>query len=512
MDTNPYDALPYVAMPHLGAHPERLFVRAHLAGLSPAPIETARILEIACGVGGNLLPIAAQLPEAEVVGFDLSTRQVELVQGMARAAGLDNVEVFQHDLTESSRSLGRFDYVIAHGLYSWIPDAVREQLLPMVRRVLRLDGVAYVSFNTNPGWHARRTARDLMVWHTRDLEDPSTICEEGREILDFAARHSFGDTYSASLRDMSEFLAPYPDRYVFHDHLAPSNRAFYLKDVVASARAAGLAYLGDAFGAETLRQQLSPQALGRIDAHTDPVVREQYEDFFTGRAFRRALLVAAGLDVGPVDPLRAGALYAAANVSFEHGGPAEKGPLTFWSPDHDRRFTLTDPLAKELVVALEEAWPSPVAVEALVERSGAAREELLAAVVAGFERGWLTLLPWARSPVCPTVSTRPLGCSLARAMVRGGSGAITSRLHIRYPMRSLVQKVLVQLDGTKTLGEVVRAVGRDLLTDELRAEAEAFGVSDPERARQLVVTHVSQALIGLARTGFLVWPPTSTAS
>ena len=143
-ESNPYDEMPYGSRAIFEMHPNRMAVVARLFGLDPAPVRTARVLEIGCAEGGNAIPVAVSLPEARVVGIDLSERQVSIGNGRIRQMGLSNVELVRADLAELKDDLGKFDYVCAHGVYSWIAPDLQETLLRACHDLLAPDGIAYV--------------------------------------------------------------------------------------------------------------------------------------------------------------------------------------------------------------------------------------------------------------------------------------------------------------------------------------------------------------------------------
>ena len=169
MPATSYDALPYQSLPFPQAHPDRLAGIATLLGLKPPAVETARVLELGAAAGGHLIPMAEQLPRGSFLGVDLSARQVADGQETIRALGLTNVELRPADLTGVDESFGTFDYILAHGVYSWVPEAVRDHLLRACRRNLAPNGVAYVSYNTLPGWSMRGMIRQMMAFHALSL-------------------------------------------------------------------------------------------------------------------------------------------------------------------------------------------------------------------------------------------------------------------------------------------------------------------------------------------------------
>ena len=135
-----HNDVPYTSFPDAAHHPDRLATIGMLLGLDIAPIATCRVLEFACGDGANLVPIASTLPNATFVGFDFAAGAISRAQRMARDLGLTNIHLLQLDLRDLPDDLGSFDYIIAHGLYSWIPAEVRAHVMPLIARHLAPNG------------------------------------------------------------------------------------------------------------------------------------------------------------------------------------------------------------------------------------------------------------------------------------------------------------------------------------------------------------------------------------
>ena len=180
-----YEQLPYESGPQYPTHPNCLATVATLMGMQPPDVGHARVLELGCGNGGNLIPMAATLPDSRFLGIDLSPRHISQGVTWIRMAGLDNIELRAANLLDLSGELGQFDYIICHGVYSWVPAPVREKILCICRDQLTSQGVAYISYNTYPGWHFRGIAKDMLHFHTRHLEDPEQRLAEARGLLNF---------------------------------------------------------------------------------------------------------------------------------------------------------------------------------------------------------------------------------------------------------------------------------------------------------------------------------------
>ena len=219
---------------------------ARLFGVAAPNVATARILEIACGDGSNLLPIAYSLPQAHCTGVDLAASAIEQAHARAASLQLRNVDLFVGDLA-SLGSIGHFDYIVVHGVYSWVPRSMRDSLLCLIHRSLSPNGVAFVSYNTFPGWHVAGMVREMLRYHTRGASDAASKVAQARAFLDFLhVAHDDNDPYGRLLAAEAERFACHSSAHMFHDDLADVNDPVYFEEFVAHAARFGLAQLADA--------------------------------------------------------------------------------------------------------------------------------------------------------------------------------------------------------------------------------------------------------------------------
>ncbi len=289
-----YDEVPYESRPFPQTHPAKSAALARVFGLTPPAIESARILELGCASGGNIIPLACAFPNATFVGVDLSPNQVETGRARIRQIGLKNITLRHQSIMDLSRGHGTFDYIICHGVYSWVPQPVRDSILRVAHENMSENGVAYISYNVHPGWRLRGVLREAMLFHVDGELNPTVRAGKARAFLTQLAEITDGATpYGQLLRQEAKAMAGHEDYYILHDHLEHTNDPCYVGDFLAKAKNAGLAYLTEAnfnvtiaesFGAEKGRQlrELSGNSLDRM---------EQYIDFLTGRTFRQTLLV-----------------------------------------------------------------------------------------------------------------------------------------------------------------------------------------------------------------------------
>src|SRR5262245_53256894 len=292
--TTSYDEVPYPSAPMSQTHPARLATVATLFGMRPPPVDRCRVLELGCADGGNVLGMAAGLPESQFVGLDLSARHIEDGRAVAEAAGIRNATLRQMSITDAPADLGPFDYILCHGAYSWVPAPVRDKILAICRDHLTENGVAYVSYNVYPGWHVRGMVREMMRYHTRNLTDPRACTAQARELLGFLveAVPAGQGAYAGLLREEQERLAQAKDSYIFHEHLEENNDPVYFHQFAQRAEQAGLQYLGEADVGSMFVRRIPPAVQATLaKLGGDVIGREQYLDFFTNRMFRQTLLV-----------------------------------------------------------------------------------------------------------------------------------------------------------------------------------------------------------------------------
>jgi SAM-dependent methyltransferase len=447
-----YDEVPYTSFPDPARHPERLAAIGTLLGLDVAPLATCRVLEFACGDGSNLLPAAALLPNATFVGFDFSAHAIARAARMADELRLANVRLLQRDLRALPDEIGRFDYVIAHGLYSWIPDDVRAHVMPLIARHLAPNGIAFVSYNVLPGSHLRAIAWDMMKHHTRHIANKAAKVAAARTLLDLVALPVDGDTPTdAALRAEVRNAANGSDASLAHDDLSEPNVPVHFHAFVADTQRAGLAYLADARFGTMGGAGLAPRVLESLES-LDRLEREQYLDFVRFRHFRQSLLCHAGaLASFDVQPARARRLHAVPTLDLRRAAS-------------DRHVMSSANADAEAVQALLLArWPRSIEVAAIAEQiaqtCGSGLRLPAEDVVVDLYAEGLVDLRTVPLAVSATAGARPVAFPVARAMTRERE-VIPSLYHeaLRYA-DPVGRRLLERLDGTRTREELAAAVG-----------------------------------------------------
>lgn len=296
-----YSELGYKSMPFPYTTPATLEAYAALVGISAPNPKTARVLELGATYGGNIISQALFNPDATFVGIELSQEQVEKGNEVIANAGLTNVSLVQSDIASIGSEIGTFDYIIAHGVYSWVDDGVKEALLRLIDEHLAEDGIAYISYNTYPGWHTMEEVRQLMMFSNRDktqfnhkekvLHGKTIGSIVGSQILKYDNLKDRNSKFLGALRSVMQK----DEYYVGHDHLEPNNDPVYFYQFNDHLGAHNLAYLCDADLTLSMVRSFDADIADTLDklALNDHVAQEQYLDFMLDTTFRKSIICKA---------------------------------------------------------------------------------------------------------------------------------------------------------------------------------------------------------------------------
>jgi SAM-dependent methyltransferase len=554
-----YDAVPYPARAFPTTHPEHLATVLTLLGLRAPQVETCRVLEIGCATGGNLLPMADGLHGARFVGIDLSRVQIEAARAAVRKLGLENVELRCQDLCDfdrpgtpsaaggpvlsPSKGPGKrpaksappagpelFDYIIAHGLYSWVPPGIRDKLLALCAAHLAPGGVAFISYNTLPGWHVQSAIRELMLAHVwgqgvgPGMAPPATppeVAAKAREVIEFlSAADPAGAPFAALLKETASRLRALPDANLLHDHLCPINEPVYFSQFAAECTAKGLRYLGDAHTQSpnppdtteltvSPREKLAPTLpqIAPLPAHM-----ELFLDVWGNRPFRQSLLCRTDAPPAPLDgpigppsttPFAANAgymqgLFVGSSLKPTSLAEPEFGtpvPETFINP-RGITATVAEPLTRSAMLCLADAWPARLPYDGLLKAAwsrmglaggssdtGAAR--LAAALLQGHISGLIELS--IRPARCATrLTRRPIARPLARLQAETDDTVTTLR-HDNLRLNATARSLLRLLDGSRDLPALCSAM-EQIMLENARNMDPSLTLTDADRK------HVSKGL------------------
>lgn len=453
----PYDALPYISGARNASSVDRLATLGRLLGMPTAPPESCRVLELGCGDGGNLIPMAVSFPASEFVGVDLAPTAVQRGQSALRELGIENVRLVQGTFAAADDTCGEFDYIVAHGVYSWVPDAARHELLDVIRQRMAPAGVAFVSYNALPGSHIRGVLRDMMRMHTQAFPDPATKVEQARALLSLLAMapRDAGDVYRPLLQSEVGRALQASDYLLYHDDLADISQPFFFADFMASAARHGLKFAAEANFHQMSIESMPPEIASMLAelGDRDLIAKEQYLDFMTCRSFRQTLLCheAAAVDRG-VDTERVRAFRFSSDAG--RTGDKSSAGVEFHAPNGSSlRTDSTTGIA-----ALDELvrrHPRSASFDEL--RKGDSDEELAEVLYGAFTVG-LVDFHVSEPRAVFELSDKPLASPWARH--RANTGRVVNLYHETVSVDEPTRDVLARLDGSHSASTLARELGR----------------------------------------------------
>ncbi len=487
MDTlQTYDELPYDSLPLPETQPDFLAALAHLHGFEAPDPSRARVLELGCASGGNLIPLASRYPESECVGVELSRVQAEEGARFVSQLGLGNVRILHGDLADMPSDLGEFDYIIAHGVFSWVPPAVQEALLEVCRQHLAANGLAYISFNVAAGWDKLQRLRAALIESSLiertqvDLPAPQRY-SRARALLD---EMELTEADPVLLKEIAHLKIAAPS-YLFHEYLAEFNVPMTFSDFAAKLDAHELRYVGEASPRNAVVELENAWGLIPESMAGRWMEAEAALDHALTTRFRRALVSRS--DAPFAQPSCANKLvdlaFYADLTSEEEIDLGTHTEQLFVNPS-GHSFPVAAPIAKAAMMALSMAYPNAMRYDDLYAAAQSVIAEAESGVAgvqdeAQFREGLFQLV--MLHGIMPTVSdwqfdsgldVHPCAQSLARMQAMMPGWVVSGARHVAMDMDEPGRTLLSQLDGSRSSDELAAFMYTGLLESGLNLTCE----------------------------------------
>ena len=517
-----YDETPYESYPYAQTRPENLKAIAHIFGLETPALETARFLELGCASGGNMITHATHYPKAKFVGIDLSQVQVDMGNKQIKALGLKNMELKAMSITDINKSLGEFDYIICHGVLSWVPENVRDAIFRVSQENLSKNGIAYISYNTLPGWNMVRTIRDMMMFHSHNFKDIKEQVQQSRLLLDFVKDSLDGTNspYGEIMSAEAKLLSSQPDHYLRHDHMEDINFQFYFHEFMKDAAKHGLQYLGDAALASMYVGNLPKQISEKLAEVTDIVRSEQYMDFVTNRRFRSTILCHKNVQLSRnITGNSLDGLYFSMKIVPEKALKdvtldSNDDLMFYYMGNKDNKLNSTSPILKALLYIFHEAvnvamTPKELTtkIKQMLPKLTASDEQIMVEIMSNITRlvfcGYITI-----STEKPTFLNKPSDMpkisDLARTQIAAKQNWVTNEVHDRINLSPLDFYTMKYLDGKHTQEQVLDKLIEHVKVGELSMNRDNKPVTEPKEVKELMKPYVEQAISAYAANALLV--------
>ncbi len=514
IQTYSYDDVPYPSHPYEASHPDHMYTLARLFQLQPTLPERASILELGCASGGNLIPLAVQFPNARIVGVDLSSRQIDEGNHTVKQLGLSNITFHAEDFQKIDDSFGEFDYILCHGVFSWVPPPVQKRILEICQQRLSATGVAYISYNAYPGWFMRGMIRQMMLHHVANIKESIPKVKQARALLQFLAESTEGQNspFALYVKQELEMLTKHSDAYLFHDHLEENNNPMFFYEFMNLAKLHELQFLGESSLASMITSNLPAKAAETLTKLTNDIVqRSQYTDFVTNRMFRQTILCRSGVKLQRnLDPSRISEGYFAG--AFRVDDPSQPQDLsaeveTVFKAANGRKLQTKHPALKALLHVLGEAYPSSISIPDLTKAVEKRISELL--VVGPREQisinnvvltNLLQMLVRGDVEIRFTpdrfvsqISDMPATSALTRYQAKLGK-TLTTQRHNMLQADPLTRFLIDKIDGQHTKEEIVAHIASMIASGKLTMNVQGEAPKDMSSIHRATADKVLEQL------------------
>jgi methyltransferase-like protein len=520
LDQMSYDELPYTcsAMPY--AQPDRLATLATLFGMTPPAVATCRVLELGCCDGSNIIATAHQLPQATCWGIDLSAQQIAKGQALIKALGLANITLKQLNILEVEKDLGQFDYIIAHGIYSWVPAPVQAKIFQICQQHLAPQGVAYISYNIKPGWNIRDNLRDMMRYYSTSstTDNDSKRVEQLKNLLKLIATTTTAEksTYNQIISEELTHFTQLPESFIFKEFLEEEHYPEYFYQFSAKARAYGLEYLADAFFPTMLVSNFSSTVAAELQVFQNNLIhQEQMMDFLRNRRFRHTLLCHQGT---PLNRNLSSTILKHFYIASSLQPVTDTAKSLQQFANKQGSVSTEQPIIQLALHYLSQRWPKAVAFTELITQiksnqgySSDAQEPVIMLAEALFNCYAKGLIEWYTypPPLVITITTYPQASSLARWQVRQSQKVTNQRCEVVTIENGIGLRLLPYLDGSHDKSALLKQlndwVEQGLLTIHIKHQETGEAISlSAENQPAILEKLLADTLQLIARSALLV--------
>ncbi|CAN5769364.1 methyltransferase regulatory domain-containing protein [soil metagenome] len=289
------DDVPYVRHFVAELSPARIRLAAALNGIAPPPADDFDYCELGCAQADTLCALAAAHPRARFLGIDLSALHIAAAKRLARDGALENIGFLERDFANlDEEDIGEFDFIVAHGVLSWVSAEKRHRLIELARRKLKPGGLLYVSYNAMPGWAGVEPLRQLLLAPTAG--EPASSLDRAKLGLQFAqAMERAGAEYflrNPSAKDMLVTMERGGLPYVVHEYLHEHWVPMYFARIALEMAERELHFVGVLPLFLNFRDTAIPLPLvPMFEPIRDRVRFESLKDFALNEFFRRDVYV-----------------------------------------------------------------------------------------------------------------------------------------------------------------------------------------------------------------------------
>lgn len=518
-----YDDFPYESFPFSYTRPEHLRTIGLVFGMQPPMVENARILDIGCADGGNMIDFAESYPESYSLGIDLSKVQINNGLEVLKNLDIKNIDLKHLSVLDIDESFGKFDYIICHGVISWVSDEVREKIFTVSSKLLSPNGIAFISYNTLPGWNMQKTIRDMMMFHSAIFADNHDKLQQAKLLLNFVSDSLEGSEspYSKFLQKETNSLKKLENSYLLHEYLGEKNTAFYFQEFVSNARKHNLNYLGDSSLSAMFVGNLPEKTAEKLQSINDIVRTEQYMDFITNRKFRTTLLCHDNVVINrAIEPSKLGNFYTTINIrpatpesGVDLNNVAEDVGF-YYNNSESPGISTSSPIMKVAFYVYADNIGNPLTLDQISELAMKKleklqlkdfRTELDSVIIKLVLQGYVQIFATKPSSIYE-ISSKPKVSKLVRYQAKKLEKTnlfVTSRVNVLVPLQLHEKYIIELLDGKNSIQQIEEKIFEKFASGLLVASNENGIVSD-EKLLKPYITHCVDVCLQKFKMNYLL--------
>jgi methyltransferase-like protein/2-polyprenyl-3-methyl-5-hydroxy-6-metoxy-1,4-benzoquinol methylase len=522
-DQSSYDEFPYISYPFHYTWPQHLMTIGKFFGMTLSDISKARVLELGSSCGGNLITFASDHPASYSIGVDISKLEIEHGTKIIKDLGLKNIELRNISITDIDESFGKFDYIICHGVFSWVPDFVKDKILEISSRLLNPNGIAFISYNTMPGWNMVNSIRDMLMFHSRLFDSPADKISQARLFLNFISEALQGSNspYANFLEQEALNLVTKEDQYILHEYLVGQNEQFYFHEFMSMAKSYNLSYLGDSNIPSMFLGNLPQKAAEKLSTIDNIVRAEQYMDFVSNRRFRRTLLCHEDVILNRnitsekiLEFYSTSNLVASVPLKNIDLNDASQSITFYFNDSQDLSISTSSPIIKSIFYTYQENIGNPLSATELfesayqklhnisVEDIKMEFDNVVGRLVLG---GYVTLFAIKPNAIS-YISPKPQVSNTARYQA---TNAKLDRLFVTNQINEIVQLTIYEkyilelLDGNKGIADIKAEILEKLISGEMVASKSGDPITD-QTILENAAEHCVATTLERFRTNYLL--------
>ncbi|MEM7620718.1 MAG: class I SAM-dependent methyltransferase [Pseudomonadota bacterium] len=271
------------------------------SGYLPPSNETKTYCELGCGLGYTSLILAACYPDYTFYAVDFNSEHIARAQEFARKAKLDNVHFFDLSFAEfATQDLPKFDYIIAHGVWTWVAESSRQDIIKFVNDRLNTNGAFYISYNAMPGSAPYQPLQKIYYHLYKTL--PGTPKERIAKTIEFVDRMiekkmSYFEQFPQA-KARHDSVKAKSSHYFAHEFLNANWDCYYVSEVSDALQNARVKYVGSASLSENATSAAFEKDCKDILSFiSDNISQEQLKDYAQAKMFRKDLFMRGAIQL-----------------------------------------------------------------------------------------------------------------------------------------------------------------------------------------------------------------------